>query len=398
MINKSTYGKPAFYHITKLLSAGIFFFCLGCVEPVFENREGLIYIDGLLSTNEGLSSVGVFESVQESDKLEFQFVSGADVKYRNIDNGNEVVLLEQERSYEPPDGFIASSGSSWELDVRLSDGRVYRSSVERIGNPVPISDINFVYNPELVFRENTESFLPGHRISVDVNDPVDEENYYLWEFRSFENLEVCNSCGDGVLRDGECIDNPYERREPNEAVFDYLCDRECWQIRFNENINLFSDEFSNGRMLNNLPAGNVLLYTKENIVVEVQQFSLSAQAFKYYEVLNDIVDNNGGLNAPPPAALIGNMFNPDDSEEFVLGRFTAAASSTASVFIDRRDIMERPIDPKRNRVFEVCEFVCPSETCFAGNMGPPCLTVTTTICSENRFRTASEPEGWLELD
>ena len=344
--------------------------------------------------------VGVFESVQGMDgELEFQLVTGAYVRYRNLDTGNEVVLEEQANGYEPPEGFVAQAGSTWELDVTLADGRTYRSSPERIGQAVPIADIRATYNPELKFREEENRFLPGHRISVDVDDPAGEDNFYLWEFRSFENLEVCATCGgQTVLRNGECMDNPYDRRTGSGSVFDYLCDSECWQIRFNEAVEIFSDEFTDGNRLGNLPAGDVLLYTQENIVVEVQQFSLSPKAYEYYRVLDDIVDNSGGLNAPPPAALIGNLFNPNDVEEFVVGRFTAAASSMASVFIDRRGVNENPIEPFRSTVFEVCEFACPPESCAAGFMGPPCVTITETICAEGKFRTALEPEGWQDLN
>ena len=63
----------------------------------------------------------------------------------------------------------------------------------------------------------------------------------------------------------------------------------------NENIKIFSDEFANGLQITGLPVADVLLYTKENIVIELQQFSLTPKAYDYYRILKDIVDNNGGL-------------------------------------------------------------------------------------------------------
>ncbi|MEZ4809784.1 MAG: DUF4249 domain-containing protein [Allomuricauda sp.] len=390
--------QKAFLFYAILLFTG----CVDPIEPVFENREGLIYVNAFLATSKELSSMGVYESVLalRRNQLEYQFIGGAVVTYLNIDTGEEVVLQENEldENYELPDGFTISVGDTWQLTIVLPDGRVYKSSEERVKNPVPILDVRATYNPELLFSESENSFIPGHRISVDLEDPPEDENFYLWQFRSFESLKLCLTCLRGTYyRNGECIPNPYDRRPLalDEKVLDYGCETKCWRIRYNEDINLFGDEFSNGNRLTNLPAGNVPLYSKENISVEVQQYSLSSKAYEYYRVINDIVVNNGSLNAPPPAALIGNMFNPNDDNETVLGRFTAAASSSASVFINRSEIAEDPIERFRRRVSESCETVCPS--CISGP-GPSCPIVLDAVCEENRFRTGKEPEGWQEID
>jgi len=115
----------------------------------------------------------------------------------------------------------------------------------------------------------------------------------------------------------------------------------------------------------------------------VQQFVLTPAAYDYYKVLKDVVDNNSGLNAPPPAALVGNLSNPQNSEEFVFGRFTAAATSTASIFIERNSIEEAPLELSEPVVFEP-QIASPY---------PPPATVQAP-CTENRTRTAITPDKW----
>ncbi|SHG35528.1 DUF4249 domain-containing protein [Flagellimonas flava] len=388
--------KHSYCNKINFLWYGLAFFLLGCidpVEPIFENEEGLIYIDALLSTTPGSSFVTVSESVLEQDRLKFNLLGDAIVRYRNVDTNTEVSLIPQDNIYVPPLNFVADEGSIWELSITLADGREYQSSPERISEPVAISNIRATYNPELVFRESKDEFLPGHFISVDLTDPPNSDNYYFWRFTSFENLMVCKSCANGILRDGECQENPVFGLD---YTADYLCEQDCWQKRYNENIKIFSDEFTNGLQINALPVADVILYTKENIVVELQQFSLSPQAYDYYRVLKDIVDNNGGLNAPPPAALVGNMSNTQDKDEFVLGRFTAAASSTRSIFIRREAIEEPPVEVRDFLQLESCEILCDPAQCIGD--APPCNIpiVTSTSCSETRFQTAMEPEAWEE--
>ena len=99
---------------------------------------------------------------------------------------------------------------------------------------------------------------------------------------------------------------------------------------------------------------------------------------------------------PPPSALIGNMFNPQDENEFVLGRFTAAATTKKSIFINREDIAEPPIEETGPLVLEDCFILCVAEQCTGE--APPCSRpmITSASCSETRFQTAVEPDGWEE--
>lgn len=357
---------------------------LGCIDPVapeFEFKAGLVFVEGFASTLEGASYVIINKSVTEFGVNTSVFEKGATVSFKNADSGQTIFLTEEEGAYVPPPDFKAQFGDRWQLSIILIDGTQYQSSSETILEPVPISDINADYNPELQFDEGTGEFQPGHLVSVTFDDPESQENFYYWTFRSFENLDICQTCLDSIFRNGECTSTDV----PTPDFFNYLCETACWKIRFPERISIFDDGFSNGKRTSNLPVANIPLYTKENVVVEIQQFTLTPAAYDYYKILKDIVDNNSGFNAPPPAALIGNMTNVNDSEDFVFGRFTAAAASVASVFINRSAIAENSIEP----IISV-----QLEPTLLSPYPPP--ATTTVPCTETRFRTAIQPEKWVD--
>lgn len=369
---------------------------IGCIvpeQPKFEYKEGTIYIDAFASTNIGSSYVSISESVVELNVYRNEFISGANVFFQNVETQQIVRLSEEDGIYLPPNDFVVSVGESWNLSVELSNGKKYLSQSSEVLKPVGFSNLKATYNPELSFSANLNGFVPGHFISVDIDDPAGQENYYFWRFRSFEKLLVCETCDNQIFRNGRCID---VEGDPNNGAYlgeaDYYCDGDCWRIRYNENIELFSDEFVEGGIINNLPVGDVLLYTNENILVEVQQLSLTETEYDYYKVLKDIVDNNSGLNAPPPAALVGNIFNSEDDQEYVLGRFTATASTTMSVFIERESISEPAIEPF-NVFKSECEIFCGIEVC---NSPEGCAYESIAPCQETRFRTGIKPEGWID--
>jgi len=362
-----------------------FIFFDSCTEPVtpeFEFKENLIFIDAWASTSPGASFVIINNSIIEFGVYGVQFVSGATVSFINVENGSEVFLIEAGESYIAPADFVVASGEQWKLKVSLMNGNVYESTSELVLQPVPIGDMQVNYDPELAFGVSENRFLPGHKISVSFDDPMDQENYYYWSYRSLENLQLCAKCVDGVLRDGGCIPFDIGFLDP---YFDYTCEVDCWRIRFPESIAIFSDEFSDGKAVSNFSVGNSLLYTKENMVIELQQFSLTPAAYQYFKILKDIVDNNSGLNAPPPAALIGNLSNPNNPDEFVFGRFTAAATSVKSLFVERSNIEENPLDLRDPLIFEPT----------LNSPYPPPATVTAP-CLESKFRTANRPSGWID--
>jgi len=359
----------------------------GCIDPVtpeYELKEGLFFVEGFASTEPGASFVIIKESAFEFGFYVTNFVKGARVSFINSSTREEVELSELIGTYIPPPDFRVAPGASWELDIVLENGTNYRSAPELVLEPVPIVDLEVVYDPELAFREiNGGKFIPGHEVLVSFDDPANRKNFYYWTYRTFENLDFCEKCYNAVFRDGECQSLPLSLQ--SAPYYDYTCESDCWRIRFPEGITIYDDEFSDGKSVSKFSIGELLLYTKENMVVEVQQFTLTPSAHKYYKVLKDIVDNNRSLNAPPPSALVGNLFNPNDPEDFIFGRFTAAASAVRSMFIERTFISEQPLETMEAAVLEPT---------LNSPLPPP--PTTTAPCSETRFRTAIIPDGWVD--
>lgn len=364
--------------------------CIDPVPPEFEYREGLVYIEGIASTLEGASFVSISESAIEYNVKVVNDVQRAEVAFVKQGTGERIALEEQPGGYVPPPDFAVATGESWLVDIVLEDGTHYRSGVEKVLPAVPIADISASYDPELYFRDASQKYVPGHRVFLSFEDPGDDTNYYYWTYRAFENLDFCDKCNAGIFREGRCIGPPPGTRL--DYYYDYRCESDCWKIRYPEKINILDDSFINGRLVSGQEVAEIPLYTKENMVVEIQQFSLSPKAFEYYRIIRDLVNDNSSLNAPPPAALIGNLYNVDNDEEYVFGRFTIAASSSANVFIERTEIKEAALDKFELINYEECEVCPPGSSCPVD-----CSPITTTPCSETRYRTSLVPKEWKEI-
>ncbi|MAW94785.1 MULTISPECIES: DUF4249 domain-containing protein [unclassified Leeuwenhoekiella] len=354
-----------------------FLACTNPLSPTYEFKEGMIYIDGFVGTTEGSSYVNITES---DVALYYRniFVSGAKVAFVNEITGERVALFEEDFRYIPEEiNFKGNVGERWYLEASLPNGTTYLSEVETINPSVPIKSISAVFDNELEFSEDYDDYIPGHEVLISFDDPGNQDNYYYWRYKTYDQPSICQVCVEGRFRDGICI--------PDGTVeyYTYWCESDCWQIDYGDNINIFSDSFSNGTTTTSLPVAQVPLTRKTRVLVEIQQFSLTPKAYEYYRTIKDLVDNNGGFNAPLPAALIGNIYNPEDPDEYVLGRFTAASAFTESIMIDRTTVEASPIENQRTPKPE------PPPT--AG--GPHFLYAP---CNESRHRTSIRPEGWID--
>lgn len=362
-------------HLKKLLFLFAPILLVSCIDPVapeFDYFNGQIYVEAFAASAPGSSYVIINRSTTEFGLYRNVFEVGAKVSFRNLETDLVVNLEERESDYAPPADFAVAIGETWELNIRLKDGRQLQSEPEIVVAPVAISDLSVVYNPELKYIDAFKRFAAGHQVLVSFDDPVEQDNFYYWRFKSYEKLIICQYCPFGKFRNGQC--------ETNTEEFSYACETDCWRIRYNEKIELFSDKLTNGMTISSLPIADVLLYSNKDILVRIEQLSLSPKAYEYYKTLKDLVDNSAGLNAPPPAALVGNMFSTDDSEEFILGRFTTTATATFAITIERSGIEENPLEDSPPFKFE-------------SGLGE---VVVTEPCNEGRFRTGIRPEGWQD--
>ncbi|MEM6966473.1 MAG: DUF4249 domain-containing protein [Bacteroidota bacterium] len=347
--------------------------CVDPVEPEFNFKDGLIFVDAFALSEPGTSIVTIQQSEIDNDRFRLRPISEAVVHFENMDSGELITLNENgQGTYAPTYDFFVKKNERWLLKIQLADGTSIQSSVETVKSSVPIDQVTATYSPEVVFDQDRDKFVPGHKVFIDWTDPADEENYYLWISRSFEPLHVCLTCERGHYRNDRCT--PFDGAPP---FFSYLCDTMCWQIRHSTSLQIQDDRLINGTTVTNKEITTLKFFRKEDILVQVQQLSLSVSAYNYFKSIASITNEGGGLNAPPPAGLLGNLFNPDDSEAPILGQFTAGSVATKSLYIERENITENPLTPDQSVILEDCDF-CP-------NYYP---------CEETRFRTSIKPEGW----
>lgn len=313
---------------------GVMLACVDPVEPDFQFEEDFYLIEGQITDQPGGSEVRISSSGIIFDVLTLNPVNAAAVS--SIDGaGNEVTWVQvapDEAAYQPPAEFVAVPGREYYLRVVLPDGQIVESDPEIAPARVPIADPEFRFEQEAYFSDARSRFVPAWRLLVNLDDPVDQENYYQWRFQYWEDLDVCLSCERSALRNGTCQPTPNSRF----TTFDYLCDVPCWVNIKGNSLNILNDRFSQGQRIENIEAGRIDFIRRGGLLVAVEQYNLTEKAFDYFSVLNDLATGTGGLNATLPAPLSGNVRTVDNTGEIpVLGYVAVAGMDETRIYLDR---------------------------------------------------------------
>jgi Domain of unknown function (DUF4249) len=378
--------------IGKLITVFILFGVVSCIEPytqTFKTSSKIIIVEGLISNETGLSPVLIKESLpSETGSSRLLPIRGATVFI--VVNGTTKIQLKEETegAYYFDKNFKAEIGNRYQLQFSTTDGNSYESNEELLPVGVPIKQVSHVLDETaLVDAKGNKS--PGYKLFVDIEDPANTANQYLWGWTLFERQNICKTCTGGYYYRtpaplGSCVDDQLLRRYNN--IFDYNCETNCWEIVKSTDLLVTTDELSDGKTLKSQFVGKMALYQYSPALLEIRQYSISKPAYDFINLSQQQGIQTGGLADTPPAQLTGNIKCTTDPSINTSGFFIVAGSSIARYWLDKEDAFALKIKPLG--LFGGREPKL--EPAGANTTRPPLAP-----CVNSLNRTNQKPEGWL---
>ena len=288
--------------ISGLIMILFFASCIKQVDVATRNVKPILVVEGSITTD----TVPYTVKLTYSGKLS----SATDIPDESLekdavvtitdDLGNATLLTYMGAgNYQTTDtNYIGQVGRSYHVNVKLTDGKTFVSIPEKIGSPVPVANIN------VSFASHFSIYYPSRlNISIDVQDPPDQENYYKWDFYSWI-LRQTNGvpCGFGCL------------------MYEY-----CYQKHIDKEVRLLSDNSINGNKILNQEVGYSYIYTFGDHFIDISQTSLTREAYQFWQRYNEQLTRTGSILDPLPASIRGNVYNETDPDDFALGYFFASS-------------------------------------------------------------------------
>lgn len=288
----------------------------GCIQEIdlFEGGESPLIVSGLITDQQGPQTVRVFYLDGYNVPVDYNRVAKAEVKIVD-DLGNEEILTHTGFGYFYSSAdFKGAVGRTYQVKIRLENGREYESSPEQLP-PVPeIDQVNY----EMV--GNTVLF------NVDFDDP-EGKNYYRWRFSGTFEVHAPHVFADQPIRN-QCYDQSIYR---NRAGVCWVSDLDAAFLKIS------NDELFDGRAVTNMPVYSVDVDRKFDFGYsgQIQLFSMTAGAYWFWSQIENQLGNKGTIFETSNYQVIGNMRSLDNPEEAVLGYFGASSVAGGRVFIDQ---------------------------------------------------------------
>jgi hypothetical protein len=356
-----------------------------CVEPFNTGaayETNLITVEGTLTDLPEPQFVRLRRSVSNASTSVSQPVRGIRVEVL-VDDAPLLLTEATPGDYALPTGFRGQLGRRYRLRFQI-DGVRYESTEEILPAAPAIGRVYDRFDTEAIRLLGSESmpvFQPGHRVYLDLLDPVGIRNFYRWDWTLWERQDVCQTCDNGLYYYGQgCfITN-------TGTLYDYFCEQRCWAILQSRLINVMADTYSDGQTITGREAARIPFYNRSGALVEIRQQALTQAAFRYYKLLADQIQNTGSLADTPPASIFGNVSNVTNRNDKLVGFFTAVGVSKIRYWLSRENaalfdgpplgLLGRPIQPEPST---------PS---------PPRPPLAPCTLTDNR--TPVQPEGWRD--
>ena len=357
-----------------------------CVEPFNLNIAStlkILTVDATLTDTADEQSILLTETVNSNNSAYSRPLLKATAEL--LVNGTEKISFIEKGSgvYALPKTFKLKAGSGYKLFFSKSDGTKYQSGEDKLTTVPEITGVRDEFKVKGIEKGNF--YDPASYVYLDTQDPAADKNSYLWSWKLWERQSVCATCYNGRYFLTPLPARCREERAFAEATFDYFCEGECWEIIPSAELNVFSDIYSNGNPITNRLIAKIPYYNVKGALIEIKQQSISPEAYRYFKLLADQVQNNGSLVDTPPAAIIGNIKNVANAEESVAGFFMVTSVRTVRYWIDRKSAFDKGVSP-----IGLLDHPLSVEPAGSDTTRPPFAQ-----CVSSLSRTPSKPQGWV---
>src|ERR1035438_8791125 len=301
----------------KFLSVFFLSSCVSCITKIevpVRQTSAYLVVEGTISTDPPpytvkLSYSGKFSNTyQASQGTQQIFIADAKVIIKDDLGDSTLLTWISNGTYQSSDSnFAGVVGRAYTLKIYLSNGKTYVSKPEIISAVPPIDSVTVAYDSTYIAGVRPTQLI----VSINAHDPAGVKNFYRWA--SFGYVPRKSWGGPCTIGAPPCTD-----------PFMCSCFAFCEQLVTNNQISILSDQFIDGQQLVHQPVFYSPVYWKGIHYIQIKQFSISQDAYIFWQQYLEQTNRTGSILDPLPSSLIGNIYNASDSNELALGYFEAS--------------------------------------------------------------------------
>ncbi|MBK8566508.1 MAG: DUF4249 domain-containing protein [Saprospiraceae bacterium] len=291
--------------------------CIDEVKLDIDSNRTWVNVDGLVTDSLQVQTIKIKRSAVigvGNDNI-LTPVEGCTVKVLD-DGGQSFDFTETEPGVYTHE-MQGVPGRTYYMEAKLPDGKTILSRPSVLMKAPPLLPITAEVTQKTTIGTNGRA-ITTNQLSLGMNTEIgaSERPYLRWRAT------------------GE-----YEFKEAYPMA---LNTKTCYiknNLDFN-NIKIFDPSELEGTSLKDEPFLNTAFDYRfaDQYCFHLFQYAMSEDEYQYWEQMRDIVTIDGSLFDPPPGTVQGNLYDPNDPDELILGYFSVAGVAYSREFVNANSL------------------------------------------------------------
>ena len=285
--------------------------CITEFVPKTNEDKELLVIEGLITNGPVTNTIKLSSSIPLGAKGIARPVTGCNVTISD-DLGNNFSLTESSAGTYVTDTaqFMGEIGRFYTLHIHAN---AFYKNLNFESYPVemkPVAPIDSLYYEKVAIEKyNGVSLKEGCQVYLNTHDPTNQIKFYRWEYEETWEFHL-----------------PYTS----------ITNKTCWLSNNSNEINIKNTSALKEARVERYPI-NFISNLSDRLNVKysilVKQYSLNEDEYLYWEKLQSITEQAGGLYDKIPSATSSNVYCVDDPKVKVLGYLSVSACTSKRIFI-----------------------------------------------------------------
>lgn len=324
--------------------------CVTKFIPKTSEDKEILVVEGLITDQPVTYKLKLSKSLPLGEKNTARPVTGCIVTISD-DLGNVFNLIESVEGTYLTDSLLFRGilGRFYTLHINTSSNSTFNNltyeSYPMEMKPVP--PIDSIYYEKLTFKFGNDGVTPsqeGCQVYLNTHDPANQCKFFRWEYKETWEFHL-----------------PYT--VPNNI---------CWISNISDVINIKNTSSLQESKVERYPI-NLISNITDRLQVKysifVNQYSMNEDEYLYWEKLENISQQVGGLYDIIPSVVSSNVYCITDPNEKVVGYFSVSANSSKRIFIQ---------DRFAGVLSQYTDEACIADTAFGGEPVPASAWVIIT--------------------
>jgi len=359
--------------VARLCSLALIILTSACVDRIdidTDLSQGFpIAVEGFITDQPGPYRVEISKSFDMESKKSLK----APIAVRKVvisdDHGQseELVEISQGVYLTSAAGIRGEIGRAYRLNIQTLDGRVYESIADTLKSSGSIDRVFHEFKED---KDANGATTYGFDVFFDANAGSASSYYFLWKFKGTFQVDTNPELHTVSCGEARCPDpRPCSSYAVVNGSLEYvkLCECcSCWTSFFNETPVVSDDQLVRDGKFTKVKATYVpvtqwtFMY---KVHAEVQQFTLSRQAFTFWKAVQAQKQAVTSLFQPVTGKVQGNFVQLSGEPGPMEGLFYSSAVTSKSIFIQRTDVPSEGMIPPQDLPYaENCMSLFPNST------------------------------------